>query len=60
MIAALGALLLGVIVLALVHAGTGIDPDEEAKILAEERRRKELEKEARSRANTGRKVHRGR
>lgn len=60
MIGALGALLLCVIVLALVHAGTGISPDEEARILAEEQRRKELEKEARNRANTGRKVHRGR
>lgn len=60
MIAALAALLLGIIVLALIQAGTGIDPDEEARILAEERRRRELEKEARNRANTGRKVHRGR
>lgn len=49
-----------VMVDALVHAGTGIDPDEEARLLAEERRRKELGKEARNRANTGRKVHRGR
>ena len=60
MIAALGALLLGVIVLALIQAGTGIDPDEEARILAEERRRRELEKEARNRADTRRKVHRWR
>ena len=60
MIAALGFLFLLVLVLALVHAGTGISPDEEARILAEERRRRELEKEARNRANTGRKVHRGR
>ena len=60
MIAALGFLFLLVLVLALVHAGTGISPDEEARILAEERRRRELEREARNRANTGRKVHRGR
>lgn len=60
MIAALAVLLLGVIVLALVHAGTGISPEEEARILreqAEERRRRE---EARRRADTRRKVHRGR
>ena len=54
MIGALGALLLGVIVLALIHAGTGISPDEEARILAEERRRRELEKEARGREKRGR------
>lgn len=60
MIGALGLMFVLVIVVALVHAGTGISPDEEARILAEERKRKELEKEARNRANTGRKVHRGR
>lgn len=60
MIAALGVLLMLVLIMALIQAGTGIDPDEEARILAEERRRRELEKEARNRANTGRKVHRGR
>ena len=60
MIAALGVLLMLVLIMALIQAGTGIDPDEEARILAEERRRRELEKEARNRANTGRKVHRWR
>lgn len=54
MIGALAALLLGVIVLALVHAGTGISPDEEARILAEERRKRELEKEVRGREKRGR------
>lgn len=49
MIAALGVLLMLVLIMALVQAGTGISPDEEARILAEERRRRELEKEVRGR-----------
>lgn len=48
MVGALGALLLAVIVLALVQAGTGISPDEEARILAEEKRRRELEAAAKA------------
>lgn len=54
MVGALAALLLGVIVLELVHAGTGISPEEEARILAEERRRRELEREVRRREKRGR------
>lgn len=48
LVGALGALLLAVIVLALVQAGTGISPDEEARILAEERRRREIEAAAKA------------
>ena len=48
LVGALGALLLAVIVLALVQAGTGISPDEEARILAEEKRRRELEAAAKA------------
>ena len=54
LIAALGFLFVLVLVDALVHAGTGISPDEEARILAEERRRRELEKEVRGREKRGR------
>lgn len=59
MIAVLIWLMLMVIVFALIQAGTGISPDEEARLLAEERRRREM-KEAQRRANISGKIHRGR
>ena len=36
------------LVMALIHAGTGVSPDEEARILAEERRRREMEAAAKA------------
>ena len=42
-----------VMVDALVHAGTGISPEEEARILAEERRRRELEAAAKAERRRG-------
>lgn len=48
LIAALGFLFVLVLVDALVHVGTGISPDEEARILAEERRRREMEAAAKA------------
>ena len=54
LIAALGLMFVLVIVMALVHAGSGISPDEEARILAEERRRRELEAAAKAERRRGR------
>ena len=54
LVGGLGVMFLLVIVVALVHAGSGISPEEEARILAEDRRRRELEKEVRGREKRGR------
>ena len=43
-----------VMLYAMLCAGPGISPDEEARILAEERRKRELEKEVRGREKRGR------
>lgn len=53
LIGGLGVMFLLVMVDALVHAGTGISPEEEARILAEERRRRELEAAAKAERRRG-------
>ncbi len=47
MLATLAVMFVLVMLFALLHAGPSISPDEEARILAEERRRREMEKKRR-------------